>query len=144
MNWSYDEKADEYKDNDGVVFKWHNYSHRTDKNGIARDFKVYRAEANDENNQDIPAAYTKGGNVRQISINPSWEYQKAHMREIFSDGNNASVYERRKIENEPVFVRMKAHFGVERFMVRGLRNVKIETGLVMMAMNLTKMAIMAG
>ncbi|WP_253952965.1 hypothetical protein [Weissella cibaria] len=36
---------------------------------------------------------------------------------------------------------MKAHFGVGRFMVRGLRKVKIETGLVMMAMN---MAIMAG
>lgn len=127
MNWSYDEKADEYTDNDGVVFKWHNYSHRTDKNGMTRDFKVYRAEAKDENNQDIPAAYTKGGNVRQISINPSWEYQKAHMRESLSDETNASIYARRKIENEPVFGRMKAHFGVVRFMVRGLRNVKIET-----------------
>ncbi|MCT0021238.1 hypothetical protein EFM35_07320 [Weissella cibaria] len=144
MNWSYDEKADEYTDNDGVVFKWHNYSHRTDKNGMTRDFKVYRAEAKDENNQDIPAAYTKGGNVRQISINPSWEYQKARMRDSLSDETNASIYARRKIENEPVFGQMKAHFGVGRFMVRGMRNVKIETGLVMMAMNMTKMAIIAG
>ena len=112
MNWSDDEKADEYTDNDGVVFKWHNYSHRTDKNGITRDFKVYRAEAKDENNQDIPASYTKGGNVRQISINPSWEYQKARIRKSLSDETNASIYARRKIENEPVFGRMKARFGV--------------------------------
>ena len=65
----------------------------------------------------------------------------AHMRESLSDEINASIYARRKIDNEPVFGRMKAHFGVGRFMVRGLRKVKIETGLVMMAMN---MAIMAG
>ncbi|WP_259323973.1 transposase [Weissella cibaria] len=108
MNWSDDEKADEYTDNDGVVFKWRNYSHRTDKNGKARDFQVYRAEEKDENNQDIPAVYTKGGNVRQININPSWGYQKARMRESLSDEINASIYARRKIDNEPVFGRMKA------------------------------------
>ena len=79
MNWFYDEKSDEYTDNDGVVFKWHTYSHRMDKNAMPCDFKIYRAEAKDENNQDIPAAYTKNGNGCQISINPSWEYQKARM-----------------------------------------------------------------
>ncbi|WP_420849484.1 transposase [Pediococcus stilesii] len=89
----------------------------------------------------MPEAYTKGGNIRQISINPSWEYQKARMRESLSDETNASIYARRKIKNEPVFGRMKTCFGIGRFMVRGLRNVKIETGLIMMDMNMTKMAI---
>ena len=64
------------------------------------------------------------------------------MREILSDETNASIYARRKIENKPVFGWMKDQFVVGRFMVRGLRNVKIETGLVMMAMNMTKLAIM--
>ena len=124
MNWSYDKKADVYTDDDGV-FKWHNYSHRTDKNGMTRDFKVYRAEAKDENIQDVPAAYTNGDKIRQISINPSWEYQKARMREILCDETNASIYARRKNENDPVYGRMKERVGAGRFMVRGLRNVKI-------------------
>nr|WP_252180872.1 transposase [Pediococcus stilesii] len=63
------------------------------------------------------------------------------MRESLSDETNASIYARRKIKNEPVFGRMKTCFGIGRFMVRGLRNVKIETGLIMMDMNMTKMAI---
>jgi len=144
MNWNYDEIRDEYIDNNGVVFAFHQYSTRTDKSGFTRDFKVYRAETKDENNQLISASLTKSGQPRQISINPAWEYYKGKMRESLSDQNNSAIYARRKIENEPVFGRMKVHFGVTRFMVRGLKAVKNELGLVMMAMNMTKMALTVG
>lgn len=56
----------------------------------------------------------------------------------------ASLVDNNQFFCPTVFGRMKAYFGVGRFMVRGIRNAKIETGLVMMAMNMTKMVIMAG
>ncbi|MGV3184723.1 IS1182 family transposase [Weissella paramesenteroides] len=140
MNWEYDEYRDEYTDKNGVLFTFHNYSKRTDKSGITRDFKVYQAESKDENNQIIPEAFTPKQNVRRISINPAWEYQKAKIRDSLNNQTNTEIYARRKIEVEPVFGRMKAHFGVTRFMVRGLEKVKREMGIVMMAMNMAKLS----
>jgi hypothetical protein len=56
-------------------------------------------------------------NVRRISINPAWEYQKTKIRDSLNNQTNTEIYARRKrkIEVEPVFGRMKAHFGVIRF-----------------------------
>ena len=140
MNWEYDEYRDEYTDKNGVLFTFHNYSKRTDKSGITRDFKVYQAESKDENNQTIPEALTPKQNVRKISINPAWEYQKAKIRDSLNNQTNAEIYTRRKIEVEPAFGRMKAHFGVTRFMVRGLKKVKREMGIAMMAINMVKLS----
>ncbi|EHO53821.1 hypothetical protein HMPREF9104_00396, partial [Lentilactobacillus kisonensis F0435] len=43
MNWEYHAKDDYYVDNHHIRFSYHGMSHRTDKNGFTRDFKVYRA-----------------------------------------------------------------------------------------------------
>lgn len=140
MNWEYDEYRDEYTDKNGILFTFHNYSKRTDKSGITRDFKVHQAESKDENNQTIPEALTPKQNVKRISINPAWEYQKAQIRDNLNNQTNAEIYTRRKIEVEPVFGRMKAHLGVTRFMVLGLKRVKREMGIAMMAINMVKLS----
>ncbi len=101
---------------------------------------VYQAESKDENNQIIPEAFIPKQNIRRISINPAWEYQKAKIRDSLNNQTNTEIYARRKIEVEPVFGQMKAHFGVTRFMVRGLEKVKREMEIVMMAMNMAKLS----
>lgn len=103
----------------GVLFTFHTYSKCTDKSGITRNFKVYQAESKDENNQNIPEAFTPIQNVRRISINSAWKCQKSKIRDSLNNQANTEIYARRKIEVEPVFGRMKAHFGVTRFMVHG-------------------------
>src|SRR5699024_8401184 len=45
----------------------------------------------------------------------------------------------RKFDVEPVFGRMKRDFGVRRTHLRGQRSVENDLGLVLMAMNLTKL-----
>lgn len=122
------------------MFTFHNYSKRTDKSGITRDFKVYQAESKDENKQIIPEALTPKQNVRRISINPAWEYPKNKIRDNLNNQTSTEIYARLKIEVEPVFGPMKAHFGVIRFMFHGLEKVKREMGIVMMAMNMTKLS----
>ena len=77
MNWEYMEEEDYYLDPEGVRFNFHAYRQRTDKYGFTRDIKEYKAEKYDTNQQVIPEALTEKGNLRQIQVNPSWEYFKA-------------------------------------------------------------------
>lgn len=144
MNWTYFAEDDYYIDQRGVRFNFQRYSQRTDNSGVTRDFKIYRAEKFDEDHQVIPAALTRSGQTRYISINPSWEYFKAQQRERLTTKTTAQIYARRKIDVEPVFGRMKASLGFKRFMVRGLNKVTKETGIVIMALNMAKMVNMRG
>jgi transposase len=142
MNWDYHEKDDYFNDPKNVRFNFTAYRKRTDKYGMTRDFKEYQAEKYDENHELIEAALTPGGNIRKISINESWEYYKAQQRERLSTKETGKIYARRKIDVEPVFGRMKACLHFTRFSVRGLTKVKRETGIMVIALNMVKLAAM--
>jgi len=144
MNWHYFADDDYYIDQRGVRFDFQRYSIRTDKSGITRDFKIYRAEKFDVDHQVVRAALTRTGRTRYISVNPSWEYFKAQQREKLTTEKTARMYARRKTDVEPVFGRMKAYLGFKRFMVRGLSKVTKETGIVIMALNMAKMVKIRG
>lgn len=140
MNWQYDELDDFYVDPHGVRFNFKRYSQRTDKYGFKRDFKVYQAERHDENHEIIPEALTKSGRARMITINGDWEYFKAKQRELLSAEDTGAIYARRKIDVESVFGRLKASLRFTRFSVRGMDRVSKEMGIVLMAMNINKLA----
>ncbi len=139
MNWSYNEKDDYYLDLNGVRFNFSNYSKRTDKYGFTRDFKVYTAEKFDDDHLINPRALTKSGHVRKIMVNNDWEYFKAQQRTLLSSSDTRSIYARRKIDVEPVFGRLKASLGFNRFSVRGSGRVEKEMGIVVLAMNINKL-----
>lgn len=125
-------------------FNFIKYVQKTDKYGFTRQFHCYQAEARDENQERIEAAYTPGGRVRYIDINPDWEYFKAHSREQLSDEPCATIYARRKIDVESVFGHLKAYLHFTRFTVRGKAQVNRQMGWVLMAMNLGKLAKQMG
>lgn len=141
MNWFYNEEEDYYIDLKGVRFNFTTYRKRTDKEGFVRDFKEYQAEKFDENKKIIEAALTPKGYTRKIMINPSWEFHKAKQIEQLSAPETSQVYRQRKIDVEPVFGWMKACLGFTRFHVRGINKVKLETGILVLALNIRKLAV---
>ena len=143
MNWTYNEKEEYYFDPKGVQFNFNTYRTDTDKaDGFVRDFKEYKAEKYTENKEVIQEALTQGGNTRVIKVNPSLEYFKAKQRTLLSEPENGKIYAQRKIDVEPVFGWMKACLHFTRYHVRGMEKVKKETGILIMALNMRKLAAM--
>ena len=140
MNWDYHATDDYYIDPKGVRFNFQKYVTRKDKYGFERQFHRYLAEAVDENQQPIPNALTNGGRKRYIDVNPEWEYFKAQQREKLASKTEGQIYARRKTDVESVFGHLKAYLHFTRFTVRGNDAVKRQMGLMLMAMNLGKVA----
>lgn len=143
MNWTYHEEEDYYVDPKGVRFNFHAYPQRKDKDGFVRDIKEYQAETIDAHLRKIPEALIPKGYVRRILVNPAWEYHKAKQREMLSDEETGKIYARRKIDVETVFGKMKACLGFTRYTVRGLEKVRKQSGILIMALNMMKLATLS-
>uniref|UniRef100_UPI0024BD4F9A IS1182 family transposase n=1 Tax=Lentilactobacillus sp. Marseille-Q4993 TaxID=3039492 RepID=UPI0024BD4F9A len=141
MNWNYNSDEDYYVDNHNIRFSYYGHSHRKDTSGFERDFKVYQADEYDD-----PEGYywstTRSGNQRRIKINPKWESQKEYVREQLSSPEGKAIFAKRKLEDEPVFGNLKANLRFRRLSVRGLRQVNNELGIILMAANMNKLALM--
>lgn len=61
------------------------------------------------------------------------------MDKFFSE-NGAIIYNKRKIEVETVFGIIKNNKGFRRFLLRGLKGVKLEWGLICIAYNIEKLS----
>lgn len=141
-NWHYDEELDCYVDHHGVQFSFSRYIQRTDKNGFTRDFKLYTADKAQETPELDALALTEKGNQRTTSVNPVWESFKAQAKETLASESGSQKYAQRKIDVETVFGRMKRNFGVRRTHVRGENEVRNDLGILLMTMNLMKLAEM--
>lgn len=142
-NWHYNEKDDFYIDLFGVRFNFSAHRQRTDKDGFVRHLKEYKAEKYDINEELISRSLTKTGRVRKILVNPELEYFKAKQKTLLSSKETTSIYARRKIDVETVFGQMKAYLNFNQFMLRGIDKVRKETGIVIMALNIHKLAVRA-
>lgn len=141
-NWEYNEKDDYYIDHLGVRFSFKRYSIRHDKYGFERKFKLYEADKVQETEELDLLAKTAKGHQRYVSYNPTWDYFKNYVKTQLSSKIGSEVYAHRKLDVEPMFGRMKAIFGVRRIHLRGKKSVKNELGILLMTMNLTKLAKM--
>ncbi|WP_283679811.1 transposase [Lentilactobacillus sp. Marseille-Q4993] len=141
MNWEYHSDEDYYVDNHNIRFSYYGRSHRKDTSGFERDFKVYQADEYDD-----PEGYywstTQSGNQRRIKINPKWESQKKYVREQLSSPEGKAIFAKRKLEDEPAFGNLKANLRFRRLSVRGLRQVNNGLGIILMAANMNKLALM--
>ncbi|APZ48269.1 IS1182 family transposase [Jeotgalibaca sp. PTS2502] len=142
-NWDYDEIEDAYTDLDGVRFSFSHYSTRNDKNGFQRQFKVYKADVEQQDESRNQLAKTPKGAQRQTAVNYNWEYFKQHVKESLESDRGKEIYAQRKIDVETVFGRMKGVFGMRRTHVRGKQAVHNDIGIMLMSMNLTKLALEA-
>ena len=143
QNWSYNEVEDSYTDLDGVHFSFSHYSTRNDKNGFQRQFKIYKADSEQMDDRLNKLAKTPKGRQRQTAVNNNWEYFKHKAKENLESTPGKEIYAQRKIDIETVFGRMKGVFGMRRAHVRGKQEVHNDIGIMLMSMNLTKLAIEA-
>ncbi|SET78576.1 transposase, IS4 family [Oceanobacillus limi] len=137
-NWEYNADEDAFTCPNGKKVRFSHISHRTDKYGYTREFKVYECE--DCTGCPLRDLCTKAkvGNNRKVSRNEKWESQKEYVREKLSDEKTGEIYGKRKIDVEPVFGFLKANLGFTRMSVRGKEKVKNELGFALMAVNLRK------
>lgn len=142
-NWTYDEVEDSYTDLEGVHFSFSHYSTRKDKKGFQRQFKVYKADTEQMDDRLNQLARTPSGYQRQTSVNNNWEYFKHQAKENLESEDGKEIYAQRKIDIETIFGRLKGIFGMRRVHVRGEQAVHNDIGIMLMSMNLTKLAIEA-
>lgn len=137
-NWEYNAEEDAFTCPNGKKVLFSHISHRTDKYGFTREFKVYECEdCSDCPLRDL-CTKAKAGNNRKVFRNEKWESQKEYVKEKLSDEKTGEIYGKRKIDVEPVFGFLKANLGFTRMSVRGKEKVKNELGFALMAVNLRK------
>nr|WP_041124036.1 IS1182 family transposase [Jeotgalibacillus alimentarius] len=139
-NWHYDPLADAYTCPNGQRLTFRHHSHKTDRYGFTRKYKVYECESCDGCPLRASCTKAKEGNNRKISYNEHWEQQKELIRTLLSEAKTGEIYAKRKIDVEPVFGFLKANLGFTRFSVRGKERAKNEMGFALMAVNLRKLA----
>ena len=139
QNWWYTIAGDYYTDNHHIQFNYLRDATRTDKYGYQRYYKIYQAK-----DYGDPERYyysrTRKDNLRKISVNGKWEWQKEYIREQLASPNGRAIFAKRKIEDEPVFGNLKANLRFRRLSVRGLIPASIEVGLALMTGNMVKLA----
>lgn len=140
QNWEYHAADDYYVDHQGVKFSFKNYSVRHGKYGFERKFKIYEADKTQATPELDRLAKTPKGYQRRINYNPTWDYFKNYVKEQLSSEIGSQIYAQRKIDVEPVSGRMKGTFKVRRTHLRGKEAVSNELGILLMAMNLSKLA----
>lgn len=62
---------------------------------------------------------------------------------MLSDEETGKIYARRKIDVETVVGKMKACLGFTRYTVRGLEKVRKQSGILIMALNMMKLATLS-
>lgn len=137
-NWEYDKENDTYTCPNGRKVRFNYMSHRTDRYGFTRTFKVYECEDCSSCPLRSQCTKAKEGNNRKIYYNEKWENQKAYTKQQLSEEETGEIYGKRKIEVEPVFGFLKANLHFTRFSVRGTKKVENELGFAFMAVNLRK------
>ena len=82
----------------------------------------------------------KGKANRMIETNPRLIRFKEKIRERLESEKGLKYRSQRPVDVEPVFGMVKNNRNYRRFLLRGLKKVEIETGLISIAHNLMKMA----
>lgn len=73
-------------------------------------------------------------------MNQVWKYYKHKAKENLQSDSGSQIYAQRKVDVEPVFGQMKRNFGMRRVHVRGNIKVSNDVGILLLAMNLTRLA----
>ena len=112
--------------------------------------KLVKAERNPKTNKLIKkfkgtkcprckfAAMCTSGYCREYEYQAWWELTKERIKKRFYLKRIKEVYSRRKMDVETVIGNIKHNLNFKKFLLRGLRKVNIEAGLISIAHNLIK------
>ncbi len=138
-NWEYDPRQDEYLCPQGRRLAFQGEQTRITANGYRTTVRRYECESCSD--CPLKPQCTRSKWNRRIEINPTLLRYQHQARERLLSEPGRKLRERRGVEVEPVFGRIKQDWGFRRFTLRGLEKVNIEWGLYCIAHNLAKLAV---
>jgi transposase len=137
-NFRYDESKDIYYcPAERQLTKFGEVEIKTD-NGFPQKMTRYQAESC--NGCPLREQCHKQKNNRIIEVNHRLRLHKKAAKERLNSEQGVTYRKQRPVDVEPVFGHIKNNRKFKRFMLRGLKKVEIETGLLAMAHNLKKIA----
>jgi transposase len=138
-NWEYDSQRDEYICPQEQRLAYQGNRVRITDNGYRTTIRRY--ECGNCSGCPLKPQCTRSAWNRRIEINPTLLRFQQRARQCLLSEQGKKLRERRSVEVEPVFGRIKQDWGFRRFTLRGLDKVKIEWGLYCIAHNLAKLAV---
>jgi transposase len=138
-NLGYDEELDEYICPNEKRLKYRETIKSKNKNGYESTIKIY--ECSDCSACPMKAECTKAKGNREIQVNERLNELKSEMREKLLSEKGVELRKKRCCEIESVFGQIKWNGQFKRFLLRGIEKVNTEWGLICMAHNMKKLAL---
>lgn len=136
-NLPYDPVNDVYTCPSGKKLRYTEDGMRMTDNGYVQKTRIYTAEDCRWCRNRVLCHHSK--NNRRISINPVLNAYKKRVIENLTSEQGCLLRAKRSVDVESVFGHIKQNRGFKRFLLRGLKNVSTEWGLISIAHNLFKM-----
>jgi transposase len=138
-HFPHDEESDSYECPGGRKLRYKETQKRRTSTGYETEQRVYECE--DCSGCTLAEQCKKGQGNRSIRINPRLEAYKAQARANLESEQGRQLRKLRGIEIESVFGDIKWNQGYRRFRLRGREKVNVEFGLLSMAHNIKKIAL---
>ncbi|MEB2787387.1 IS1182 family transposase [Algoriphagus persicinus] len=134
----YDPQKDHYICPIGQTMEASGESTRKTSTGFVQHLRHYRAK----NCTGCPLAATckPGKDGKTLQINRNLHAYKATAKTLLTSTEGIARRKQRATDVEPVFGNLKYNKGMGRYLLRGKEKVNVETGLLVIAHNLAKMA----
>lgn len=133
---TYDEQKDKYLCPSGKTMKNIGTYKRTGRNGFEQNITRYQTKKCE--GCPLQAACNPGKNSRVIDVNHNLNRLKQQAEKRLKSKRGVEKRKQRCYDTEPVFANIKHNHHFKRFMLRGIKKVSIETGLLAIAHNLRK------
>ncbi len=139
-NWEYIAEEDAYICPAGKKVKYLYPKISVNERGFVSYEKVYQCEEICNGCEHREKCYKGRRWKKRFSVRPRLEKLKEEVRQRLLSEEGKEIYNKRKVEVETVFGIIKNNKGFRRFLLRGLKGVKLEWGLVCIAYNIEKLA----
>ncbi len=138
-NFEYDPEVDEYECPQKKRLRYAYIKPYKSENGFISERRVYICE--DCYQCPVKTQCTRSKYNRQIQIGVDWERLKQKARDNLLSLQGLEMRSRRPVEVEAVFGQLKQNWGFRRFLLRGKQKVTTEWGLLCIAHNIAKAAV---
>ena len=139
-NFEYFPETDEYQCPQGKRLVFQSTQKYTSENGFSSDRRIYECE--DCSGCPVKEQCTRSQFNRTIRIGIQLEQLKKQARENLDSPEGLALRSKRPVEVEAVFGRLKHNWAFRRFLLRGLENVNTEWGILCIAHNISKAAVL--
>jgi hypothetical protein len=139
-DFNYDAQCDQFTCPAGRRLSYVETQKDQTKTGYEVAYRVYQSV--DCADCSLRDQRTRSNGNRTLSVNFRWQELKQQAKQNLCSELGLKLRAKRSVEIESVFGRIKQNWSFRRFMLCGIKNVHIELGLLCIAHNLAKKAIL--